>query len=391
MKWAKRIGLGTLGLLLVLLVAWVTFAPPAFDRMANPVRRDAPFPQSADAKAFAKQHPIIDLHGDPLLWRRDLVEGVNYGHIDLQRLERGGMALQVFSSVTKTPRGQNYESNSGETDNITLLAMSQLQPVRTWTSLLERSLFHADKLERFERESEGRLRIVRSVAQINQLMAERAAGKRVVGAMLSVEGLQNLEGKLSNVDVLHAKGFRMFGLAHFFDNEVAGSVHGEAKYGLTPLGRQVIARMETKGIIVDLAHASHQTIADVLAIATKPVLVSHGGVKAVCDNNRNLSDDEVRGIARTGGIIGIGFWDAAVCDPVPAGIVKAMTHVRDLVGIDYVALGSDFDGAVAVPFDAGEMAMLTQALMDAGWNDADIAKVMGGNALRVFAATLPPQ
>src|SRR3546814_9629720 len=104
--------------------------------------------------------------------------------------------------------------------------------------------------------------------------------------------------------------------------------------------------MGPMGKLRDLAHASHSTIRDVLAMAQRPVVYSHGGVKATCDTNRNLTDAETKGIAATGGVIGIGFWDAAVCAPTPQATARAMRHVRDLVGIEHVALGSDFDGAV---------------------------------------------
>jgi membrane dipeptidase len=116
---------------------------------------------------------------------------------------------------------------------------------------------------------------------------------------------------------------------------------------------------------------------------------SHGGVQATCNVNRNLTDDEIRGVARTGGVVGIGYWDAAICSSDPAAIVRAMVHVRDLVGIDHVALGSDFDGATTTPFDTSDLAVITQLLMNANFSEADIAKVMGGNTLRVLAQTLP--
>ena len=208
--------------------------------------------------------------------------------------------------------------------------------------------------------------------------------------MLSIEGLQDLEGKLANLDVLYRAGFRMAGLAHFFDNEVAGSMHGEAKAGLTPLGRQVVRRMEALGMVVDVAHSSHATIAEVLAMAQRPVVASHGGVQATCKVNRNLTDDEIRGIARTGGVIGIGYWDAAICSTQPAAAAAAIAHVRDVAGIDHVGLGSDFDGAVTTGFDASQLAAVTQALIDHGFSDGDIAKVMGGNVLRVLKAGIAP-
>ena len=212
-----------------------------------------------------------------------------------------------------------------------------------------------------------------------------------MGAMLSIEGLQDLEGKIGNLDKLYAAGFRMAGLAHFFDNDVAGSMHGVKKGGLTPLGRAVVARMERLGMVVDVAHSSHQTIAEVIAMARRPIVASHGGVQATCKVNRNLTDDEIRGIARTGGVIGIGYWDAAICSTRPEDAARAIAYVRDLVGIDHVGLGSDFDGAVTTGFDASQVAAITQALLDRGFSDDDIRKVMGGNVIRVLTAGMAPQ
>jgi membrane dipeptidase len=390
-RWGKWIGGALAALLVAGVVSFFTWIPRSLDGAMNKHLQSPPLPAlTADAKALHQRLTIVDLHGDTLLWDRDLDSQSGRGHIDLQRLQRGNVALQIFSSVTKTPAGQNYDSNPSDArDNITPLAIAQLQPLRTWTSLAERSLWHADKLKGWVADSDGALRLIQTRADLDQLLADRDGGRPIVGALLSTEGAQNLEGEMANVDRLFDAGYRMFGLAHFIDNEVAGSVHGEAKYGLTPFGRQVIAHMEAKGIIVDLAHASHKTIDDVLKIATRPVVYSHGGVRGVCPNNRNLSDAEVKGIAKTGGVIGIGYWDAAVCDVTPQGIVRSISYVRDLVGVDHVALGSDWDGAVWTLIDAAQVGQITQALIQAGYSDADIAKVMGGNAVRVLRATLP--
>jgi membrane dipeptidase len=143
--------------------------------------------------------------------------------------------------------------------------------------------------------------------------------------------------------------------------------------------------------VIDIAHASHAAVAEMLAMATKPVVSSHGGVQATCKVNRNLTDDEIRGVAKTGGVIGIGYWDGAICDTSPKAIARAIVHVRDLVGIDHVGLGSDYDGATTVGFDTAGVAHVTQALMDAGLSEEEIAKVMGGNVLRVLSQTLPPR
>jgi membrane dipeptidase len=348
-------------------------------------------PISDKTRALHASLQIADMHEDTLLWARDPLKRASRGQVDLPRLLEGNVALQIFSSVTKTPRGQNYDANGADTDNITMLAVAQLQPLRTWGSLLERSLWHAEKLQRAAAHSNGQLRVIRSPQDLDTLLADRGAGRKVVGAMLSVEGLQNLEGKLANLDRLHAAGFRMAGLAHFFDNDVAGSMHGIRKGGLTPLGVQVVRRMERLGMVVDLAHSSHATVAQVLATARRPVVSSHGGVQATCKVNRNLTDAEVRGIARTGGVVGIGYWEAAACSTAPAEIARAIQHVRDLVGIDHVGLGSDFDGAVTTGFDTAQLAHLTQALVDRGFTPDEIRKVMGGNVLRLLHAGIAPR
>ncbi|MBS0285028.1 MAG: dipeptidase [Proteobacteria bacterium] len=386
---ARRTGIAALALLVVGAIAFFIFAPGMIERSMNKVV-PVPLKISPRAEVLQRTLDVADMHADTLLWKRDLLRRSDRGQVVLPRLEAGHSALQVFSSVTKTPRHQNYDGNSGDTDNITALVIAGLQPPRTWGSLLERSLYHADKLKRFVARSNGRMRLITTPADMDRLIADRRAGRPVVGAMLSIEGLQDLEGRLDNLDRLHAAGFRMAGLAHFFDNDVAGSMHGMRKGGLTPLGRQVVARMEKLGMIVDVAHASHETVAEVIAMARRPIVSSHGGVQATCKVNRNLTDDEIRGIARTGGVIGIGYWDAAICSNRPADVAKAIAHVRDLVGIDHVGLGSDFDGAVTTGFDASQMAAITQALIDRGFADDDIRKVMGGNVIRVLREGITP-
>ncbi len=387
---ARKAGIIISIALVLCVAAFFLFAPGIVEKSMN---RVVPVPMkiSPRAEALQKTLDVADMHADSLLWKRDLLKRSDRGQVDLPRLQAGHYALQVFSSVTKTPRNQNYDGNSGDTDNITTLVIADLQPPRTWNSLLERSLYHAAKLKRFAARSDGQMRLVTTSADLERLMADRRAGKPVVGAMLSIEGLQDLEGRLDNLDRLYAAGFRMAGLAHFFDNDVAGSMHGTRKGGLTPLGRQAVARMEKLGMIVDVAHASHETVAEVIAMARRPLVSSHGGVQATCKVNRNLTDDEIRGIARTGGVIGIGYWDAAICSNNPADVAKAIAHVRDLVGIDHVGLGSDFDGAVTTGFDASQVVAVTQALMDIGFSDDEIRKVMGGNVLRVLTAGIAPQ
>ncbi|KQM62132.1 MULTISPECIES: dipeptidase [unclassified Sphingomonas] len=400
--------------LAILVAAFFVLAPGIVERSMNKVEPTEaiarhqstdidvarPMPDVSDTIVTG---PIVDLHADTLLWSRSLLTRSGRGQVDLPRLQQGNVALQVFSSVTKTPRGQNYDSNGDDSDNITPLVIAQLQPVRTWGSLLNRSLWHATKLRREARASNGELRLITTPRELDALLAARANTPRCridgpqphdciapTGALLSIEGLNGLEGSLNNLDRLYRSGFRMAGLTHFYDNEVAGSMHGRAKGGLTPFGRRVVARMEDKGMIVDVAHLSHAGIADVLKLARRPVVSSHGGVQATCKVNRNLTDDEVRGIARTGGVVGIGYWAGAVCSTDPKAIAKAIVHVRDVAGIDHVALGSDFDGAVTTAFDAGWLWVVTEALHDAGLTQDELDKVMGGNAIRVLRGGMQP-
>ena len=371
-------------------IGFFGFLPGYVEGSMNAVDGQPLIKVSDEAKALHKTLNIVDLHSDTLMWNRDLGDRADRGHMDLPRLQEGNVALQLFSSVTKTPKGQNYDGNGADTDNITLLTFAQLQPVKTWRSLVERSLYHAAKRDDAVTGSDGKLQAVDKAQQIDALLAARQKDRSTVGAMLTIEGLHNLEGKAENLDRLYDAGFRMAGFTHFFDNELGGSMHGLKKGGLTPFGRDILRRMEAKGMIVDIAHLSHAGVAEVLAMAKRPVVSSHGGVQATCKVNRNLTDDEVRGVAKTGGIIGIGYWEGAICSTDPRAAAKAMKHVRDLVGIQHVALGSDYDGATTVRFDTSQLAQVTQALMDEGFTTDEIRAVMGENALRVIRAGLVP-
>lgn len=371
-------------------VGFFGFLPGYVEGSMNQIDGQPLIKVSDEAKALHKTLNIVDLHSDTLMWNRDLGERADRGHMDLPRLQDGNVALQLFSSVTKTPKGQNYDGNGADTDNITLLTFAQLQPIKTWSSLVERSLYHATKRDNAVAGSDGKLKAVNKAQDLDALLAARQKDPTTVGAMLTIEGLHNLEGKAANLDRLYDAGFRMAGLTHFFDNELGGSMHGLKKGGLTPFGRDIFRRMEAKGMIVDIAHLSHAGVAEVLAMAKRPVVSSHGGVQATCKVNRNLTDEEVRGVAKTGGVIGIGYWEGAICSTDPRAAAKAMKHVRDLVGIAHVALGSDYDGATEVRFDTSQLTQVTQALMDEGFTPDEIRAVMGGNALRVIRAGLVP-
>lgn len=361
------------------------------DRGMNTVIEHEPFPVSVEARTLHNSLVVADLHADSLLWRRDLLKRNDRGHVDVPRLIEGNVALQVFTIVSKTPRGQNYEANTDETDNITLLSWIEGWPWKTHNSLKERALYQSRKLHEFAADSGGRLRVIKSRADLDAYLEERTRNSFITAGLLGIEGAQVLEGDPANLQVMYDAGFRYMGLAHFFDNEVSGSAHGVERGGLTDLGRAVVKEMEERRMIIDLAHVSPQTIDDVLAMATRPVIVSHTGVKGTHDSPRNLSDDHLKAIAAGGGLIGIGYWDGAVGEPTLASIVKAMRYVKDLVGVDYIALGSDYDGVTQVPFDTSELPALTQALMDGGFTKEEIAKIMGGNVVSLLRGALPAE
>ena len=168
------------------------------------------------------------------------------------------------------------------------------------------------------------------------------------------------------------------GLQHFFDNELGGSLHGVSGAGLTEFGKAAVDRAVEKGMIIDLAHSSEATARDVLARSSKPVIVSHTGLKGHCDTARNISDDLMKAIAAHGGLIGAGFWREAACATSPEGIAEQIVYAVNLLGAGHVALGSDFDGTVTTALDASELAALTEALMDAGL-DGSVGSPMPGS------------
>jgi membrane dipeptidase len=306
------------------------------------------------------------------------------------RMVEGNAALQVFAVTTKVPRHMSYERNDDRSDDVTLVALAQGWPRRTLRSLLARAEYQAGRLAAFAASSEGCLSLIRSAADLEGFLARRAGDPSLVAGLLAIEGAHALDGDVANVARLDASGYRIVGLAHFFDNAFAGSAHGMVQGGLTDAGRELITELERRRMIVDVAHASAATIDDVLAVATRPVIASHTGVRGVADHPRNLSDEQLRGIAATGGLVGIGFWPTASGGEDAASIARSIAHAVAVIGADHVGLGSDFDGAVPTPFDASGLSLLTAALLAEGLDEATIASVMGGSAIRLLREALPP-
>ncbi|WP_439107645.1 dipeptidase [Congregibacter sp.] len=380
--------------LLVLVSSVLSFGigPGMLERSLNKVMEHEPYVISDEARALHDSLVVGDLHTDSTLWARDLTQRADRGHVDLPRLREANVALQAFTFVTRSPKGQNYESNDADApDNITLVALMQRWPAATWSSLTERALVQANKLARIEAKDPTVLRVLRTRSDLTSVMEAREKGLQTIGALLGIEGSHALDGSLENIDRLREAGVRMFGLHHFFDNALGGSLHGTGGGGLSEFGRDVVTRIDERGAIIDVAHSSEQSVRDVLAMSDSPLVVSHTGFQGYCPTPRNISDELMQQIAEGGGLIGVGYWDAAICDVSPAGIVRAIRYGIDLVGVAHVALGSDYDGSTTVPFDTSELAALTQEMLNQGFSEEEIRMVMGGNMLRFLRQNLPAE
>ena len=387
----KKVVVGSGLLFAVVIVSYFLFFPAYADRQWNYGFARAPYQVEPEAERLHKTLLIADLHNDALMWNRDLTQNNTRGYADLPRLQAGNVALQTFTAVTSVPRGRNIDKNDGNVmDSITLLAVSELWPVKTWTSLKERALYQASKMHRFAERSQGKLVVIKTRADLEQLLERRKTEPDLTGAVLGIEGAQSLEGDPQNLEAMFDAGYRNIGLAHFADNEMVGSQQGVSQKGLTEKGRAMLLIAERKRMTIDLAHSSTKAMQEALQLSTRPLMVSHTGVKGTLDNNRNLSDEQLRAIAAKGGLIGIGFWEEAI-GPITdlTATVRAFKHAVKVAGIDHIALGSDSDGSVPMPFEVSGMKLLTEALLKDGFTETEIRKIMGENAIAFYMRVLP--
>jgi len=386
----KKILVSLLLIVVVIVIAGLTFIPPRLDSSLNSVVEHQPYVISEQAKSLHQSLIVGDWHADTMLWKRDITQQHDYSHVDLPRLQQGNVSLQMFTTVTKSPSGLNYDENSADAaDDITRLALVQRWPMSTWTSLSQRALYQANRLHQFAKENPNDLVIIRTQLELAEFFNQRSTNPTLVGGLIGTEGSHALDGQLDNVQVLFDAGFRMMSLQHFFDNDLGGSLHGQSQGGLTDFGRNVVQKINALNIVLDVSHSSEQVVSDVLAISDKPVVVSHTGFKGHCDTARNISDALMQRIAAKGGLIAVGYWDGAVCGEHPKKIVEAMKYGIELVGEDHISLGSDFDGSVTTGFDTSELAALTHYMLEAGFTETQIRKIMGGNMLGFLQRFLP--
>jgi microsomal dipeptidase-like Zn-dependent dipeptidase len=377
--------------IVLLLYFLATFiVSPVLDKQMNLVEYSDPRQLGTEAKELYNSLEFIsDLHCDALLWDRDLTKQLDYAHLDFPRMQQANMSLQAFTIVTKSPKGQNFKQNSADAfDKITMLNFVQGRLPDKWFSLYKRAEYQARALQDYQKKFAGKFLLVKSRQDLKNLIKLKKTDPEVIGGFLGIEGAHCLEGNLDNVQNLYYEGVRMMAPTHFFDNELGGSAHGISGAGLTNFGRKVIHEMNRLGIIIDLAHVSPKMIDEILDQTTRPVLVSHTGVKGTRDSPRNISDRHINRIAASGGLIGIGFFRGAIKGEIKH-IVEAMKYVRDLVGIEHVALGSDFDGAATTPIDVTGLPFIVQELMNQGFSEMEIRAVMGENVKRFLMEQLP--
>jgi membrane dipeptidase len=339
---------------------------------------------SAAAQALHAEHPAIDLHADTLLWARSwgydlrerheppLPRAAWAGHVDLPRMREGGMGAQFFGLVT----GMS-----------TALAIAHVPVLKGAGNGLARIIHEQiDTLDAVIARAPAELRLVRTAAEV-----EACRREGVLGALLGIEGAHSLEGNLDNLDAFAKRGLRYLGLLHFGANEAGHPAWGRGRdddKGLTPWGRQLVARCEQLGVIVDLAHINRRGFMEACEMATRPPIVSHTGVLGAFEHWRNIDDAQLRAVADRGGCIGVIFCPRFLGASGIEAVVRHMKHILDVVGEDAPALGSDWDGVI-VPTtglaDPRGLPLLTDALLQAGVSERTVGKILRENVMRVLA------
>ena len=386
----KKIVLTLLVLFVALVLVALGLGPAYLEKTMNSVSPHSPYSVSERAKTLHASLLIGDWHADSALWDRDLSKEYDYGHADIPRMQQGNMALQMFTTVTKSPAGQNYDSNkTSARDNITSLVVIQGWPIKTWNSLTERALFQSEKIHNLARRDGENFMLIQSQTDLAIFLERRALNPSLIGGLLGTEGSHALDGNVDNIQRLYDSGFRMMSLQHFFDNKLGGSLHGLSGLGLTEFGRQAVTQMLALDIMIDVSHSSESVVRDTLGLSDQPLLVSHTGFQGHCDSPRNISDLLMQKIAEQGGLIAVGFWDGAICDNTPKSVAAAINYGIQLVGADHVALGSDFDGSITPGFDTSELVAITHELLESGATESQIRQVMGGNMVLFLQKNLP--
>ena len=214
---------------------------------------------------------------------------------------------------------------------------------------------------------------------------------RKTGVFLTIENGSAISGNLDNIDILYQKGIRMMGVVWNDDNELASGAMTLNDTGLTELGKKYVKKLEEKNIIIDVSHMSKKSFYDTLEVTSRPVVASHSCVNTICQHRRNLDDDQIKQIAKRNGVIGICFCKPFLTNKENATINDVIQHIDyivNLVGIDYIAIGSDFDGVEKEHQlddikSVKDINRIIIELQKRGYKQDDIEKITSKNFLRI--------
>ena len=328
--------------------------------------------QEERAMRLHKEAIVVDTHCDTLghflrqSWPRrpprKLGERSDQGHIDLPRLVEGGVTCQTFAM---------YTGNKAIVPEATLRA---LQMVDVFYSEIEAN--------------EG----IVSVTTPDEIVAAKEEGN--VAGLLSMEGAEPLMGDIGLLRVFYKLGVRMLSFAWNYRTPFADGLNAKrAESKLPDLGVQALEEMGRLGMVFDVSHLSDSNFLDVAEVMKGPFIASHSNCRDVCDHPRNLTDDMIRALADHEGVMGMNFAPAFVAkeNATVENVVDHIDHIVDLVGPEYVGLGSDFDGIGQPPAgleDVSRMPNITRVLVKREYSDDDILNILGGNHMRVFKEVL---
>lgn len=314
---------------------------------------------------------VVDTHCDTLLrvlgrspYRRQqpykLGERNAEGHLDLPRMQEGGVDVQFFAAY--------------------------IEPIYKPDRSLKRAM---QLFDAFFTELEANSDRMLMATTVDDIMKAKEQGK--VAAVLAIEGGEALEGDLGVLRMFHRLGVRSIGLTWNQRNDIADGVgDARSKGGLSEFGAAVVQEMNRLGILVDVSHLSDPGFWDVIEISTQPIIASHSNARAVCNHRRNLTDEQIKALAKNGGVMGMNFAAAFVKEdgkPTIDDLLDHIDHIVQLVGPEHVGLGSDFDGIGATPeglTDVTKMPLITEGLCRRGYSDEHIRLILGGNYFRVF-------
>jgi len=364
-------------------------------------------------KQIHKNALVVDMHADALYSSlssgRNLEKFSTSGHVDLVRLKQGGIDVEFFA-IWPNPRKKDKSS-------------------------FEQSVEMLDMLDQILQRNPEQIELAVSVDQIEQVLSQNK-----IAACIGLEGGSAIDADLKKLDYFYKRGVRYLSLTWNDSPSWASSAADEIKKswkghrGLNDFGRQVIKKMNNLGMMIDISHSGEQTFYDVIETSSKPVIASHSSVYSICPHSRNLKDDQIKALAKNGGVMFINFYPGflvkgfhdiyqnsrkeadAIQDslkalekletfdrsafihskidpiyPTVKAVVDHIDYVVKLVGDDHVGLGSDFDGISLTPAglgDVSKMPAITKELLKRGYTEDSIRKILGGNFIRVFAAVI---